>query len=400
MTMSRLRNVRLIPMVFGPLVAALAVAEVRLDDFFDATSTAVWVSGVVMGVGLVPAAWWPLAGTVVAAACLPVGMVVFGAPGVSGATMLGLLGAVAWAGWREPRWRSVVALCVAGASFAGTAAVTASPWELLFVPLILLPGWSMGLLARRNGERAVKLAELAAALDAQSEVVAKAAVVQERTHIAREVHDAVAHSVSVMTLQLGALRRLLADRPAEQEVVAGLERLGRQTVEEMRGLVGILRERVDGEPLALMPSLARLDELIADVRAAGLAVALDVPSDLPRLPPVLDVTAYRVLQEALTNVLQHAGGAPASVAIGYTDRALTMEVHNAPAPVPSGSGTRARTAKARDSLAPATPPNGRRTGHGLVGMRERLAMVQGSLHTGPEPDGGFAVRARFPLPRV
>lgn len=394
MTMSRLRNGRLIPMVFGPLVAVLAVAEVRLDGFFGAASTAVWVSSAVMGAGLMLAAWWPLAGTVVAAVCLPVGVVVFDAPGVGGAAMIGMLGAVAWAGWREPQWPSVVALCVAGVSFAGASAATASSWELLFVPSILLPGWFMGLLARRNGERAVELAELAAALDAQSEALAKAAVAQERTHIAREVHDAVAHSVSVMTLQLGGLRRLLADRPAEQEVVAGLERLGRQTVEEMRGLVGILRERADGEPLTPMPSLVRLDELIADVRAAGLAVTLDAPSDLPRLPPVLNVTAYRVLQEALTNVLRHADGAPTSVTIDYTDQALTMEVRNAPAPVPSG------TAKARSSPAPAASPSGKRPGHGLVGMRERLAMVQGSLHTGPEPDGGFAVRARFPLPRA
>nr|BFE82751.1 hypothetical protein GCM10020093_053520 [Planobispora longispora] len=274
-----------------------------------------------------------------------------------------------------------MALCVAGVSFSSTALVGASAWELFFVPAVLLPGWFMGLLARRSSDRAAELAELAAALDAEREANAQAAVAQERTRIAREVHDAVAHSVSVMTLQLGGLRRLLADRPAEQEVVVGLERLGRQTVDEMRGLVGILRERVDGERPAPVPSLARLDELVADVRAAGLTVTLDAPAELPRLPPVLDLTAYRVLQEALTNVLRHAGGAPTAVAVGCTAQALTVEVRNGP------------------GLAPREPAASR-TDHGLVGMRERLAMVHGSLHAGREPDGGFAVRARFPLPRT
>ncbi|WP_327587775.1 histidine kinase [Nonomuraea sp. NBC_00507] len=380
MTMTRLRDVRLIPLVFGPLIGFLAVLETQLDDFFGASAGATWVSGVLLGAGVVVAAWHPLAGTVMAAACLPIPVVVLDAPGVGGAAMIGMIGVVAWAGWREPPQRSLAAFGAAAVAFTSASmAAGLSLWELFFVPAILLPGWCMGLLARRSGERAAELAELAAALDAEREANAQAAVAQERTRIAREVHDAVAHSVSVMTLQLGGLRRVLAGRPAEQEVVAGLERLGRQTVEEMRGLVGILREHVDGEHPAPVPSLARVGELIADVRAAGLKVTLDSPAEPPQLPPVLDLTAYRVLQEALTNVLRHAGEVPTAVTIGYTDQAVTLEVRNEPG----------RAAQAA-----------RRGGHGLVGMRERLAMVQGSLHTSVEPDGGFAVRARFPIPRT
>jgi signal transduction histidine kinase len=393
MTIGRLRDARLMPLVFGPLIGVLAILETKLDPFFGSSAEATWISGVVLGVGVVVAAWYPLVGAVIAAACFPIGVVAFDAPGAGGASLIGLLGVVAWAAWRDSSRRSLIALCVAGFSFAVTSIVAGQTvWELFFIPAILLPGWFMGRLARRSGERAVKLAELAAALDAEREANAQAAVAQERTRIAREVHDAVAHSVSVMTLQLGGLRRLLADRPAEQEVVLGLERLGRQTVEEMRGLVGILRERIDGEQPSPVPSLARVDELISDVRAAGLPVRVDSSADLPQLPTVLDLTAYRVLQEALTNVLRHAGAVPTTVAIGYTEQALTLEVRNEPGrAVPPSDGTRTPRG---------TPTSvGRSGGHGLVGMRERLAMVHGSLQTGPEPDGGFAVRARFPLPR-
>lgn len=380
MKIARRWNPGLIPLGFGPLVAVLAYLETHLDPFFGEASTVTWTSSVVLGLGIVLTCWYPLTGLAIAALCFPVGVIFYDAPGAGGAAMIGLVGIVCWVGWREPPRRSVIGLGIVASVLPATSLATGqSLWELFFIPVILLPGWYMGLVARRNGERAARIAELAAALDAEREQSEQAAVARERTRIAREVHDAVAHSVSVMTLQLGALRRQLADRPVEQELVLGLERLGRQTVEEMRGLVGILRDRLDGAPSAPVPSLRRVDELIADVQAAGLPVTCTTRGELPELPPVLDLSAYRVLQEALTNVLRHAGPAPTVVTLEQTDQALVLEVVNEPG-----------TAK------PALTSSG---GHGLVGMRERLSMVHGTLAAGPESGGGFAVRARFPLPR-
>jgi len=186
-----------------------------------------------------------------------------------------------------------------------------------------------------------------------------------------------------MTLQLGALRRRLADRPVEQELVHGLERLGRATVEEMRGLVGILRERGAEPAPSREPSLARVDDLVADVRAAGLPVSLEISGDPVVLPTVLDISAYHVLQEALTNVLRHAGMPSTRVAIAFDSDALTVHVVN------------------EGGSPPLHPDTGdaRRAGHGLVGMRERVAVFNGTLEVGPRTEGGFSVRATFPRPR-
>jgi signal transduction histidine kinase len=236
---------------------------------------------------------------------------------------------------------------------------------------------------RRERLRSAQLVELTAVLDAQREATAHAAVVEERTRIAREVHDAVAHSVSVMTLQVGGLRRqledVLADRPTEREVMLGIERLGRQSVEELRSLVGILRESGTGEPAAVVPSLARAEELVADVRAAGLPVTLEVHGEKVELPRALDVTAYRILQEALTNVLRHSPDAPTTVVVRHAGDAVDLTVENARVRVPVAVGA---------------PGVG---GHGLVGMRERAAMFGGALEAGPREDGGYRVHARLPL---
>lgn len=306
-----------------------------------------------------------------------------GQVGPSGGVLLGMFAACGWAAYVVAPQRSWVTPVV------GQVAAIASS---LTGPLLGVPGasvadnvffssffwlaWLVGLAARRQRRRADDLARLAAALDAERESRERAVLAEERSRIAREVHDAVAHSVSVMVLQLGVVRSTASLDEGVDGVLAGLERLGRETVVEMRGLVGILREsEVASAP---EPSLDRLDELLADVRAAGLPVELTVTGEPSHLPRTLDVSAYRVLQEALTNVLRHAGPSPTRVVLEHARDAVVVEVVD---DGPVGE--------------PPLAPDG--DGHGLVGMRERVAVFGGSLDAGPTGEGGFAVRARFPV---
>ncbi|GAA0810294.1 sensor histidine kinase [Spirilliplanes yamanashiensis] len=379
MTSTPRRDARWIPLVLGPVVGLLAVAEAYLEPAFRPGAAAVWGPGVLLGAGVALAARWPLAGTLAAVACFPLALVL-GAPDIGGAGLIGFIGVVAWVGWRLPLRRSLAALAAAVAAAVATSLLAGlGVWETIFQPVILLPGFLLGVLSRVNGERAAELTRLAAALDAERERSAHAAVVGERTRIAREVHDAVAHSVSVITLQLGGLRRQLAD-PAQAEIVRNLEQLGRRSVEEMRGLVGILRDTAAAGPPAPEPSLVRAPALLDEVGAAGLPVTLRVEGERPEVPRLLDASAYRVLQEALTNVLRHAGPAPTSVSIAYSPEKVALTVVNEP-----GAAAPAAAAGAG--------------GHGLVGMRERVGLFRGTLAAGPEPGGGFAVRAVFPMGR-
>jgi signal transduction histidine kinase len=203
-------------------------------------------------------------------------------------------------------------------------------------------------------------------------------VAEERARIARELHDAVAHSVSVMVLQAGAVRRVLGEeRPREREVLAGIEELGRQAVGELHRMLGILRKADVGAELAPQPSLRRVGELVDQVRGAGLDASLEVSGDVRELAPGLDMSAYRIVQEALTNALRHAPGSRVSVRVEY-GRDLVLSV------IDDGARVNGHA-----------PPPG--SGHGLVGMRERTALYGGALQAGPRADGGFAVEARLPL---
>ncbi|MET0854014.1 MAG: histidine kinase, partial [Microterricola sp.] len=306
-----------------------------------------------------------------------------------------------WAGYRAPLRRSWLAPLAAqlmatagvglGALLPGVPAagapnepgLSALIWENLFFSSLAWVSWLVGTVARGAGDRAVRAERLAQALDAEREAREHAILIEERQRIARDLHDAVAHSVSVMTLQLGALRSTMPADAPEAVMLHGIERLGRESVAELRSAVGILRQ-ADETPPKAPPTLGRAAELVDDVRAAGLEIVLvehGGPSELPR---VADVSAYRVLQESLSNAMRHAPGAVVEVRLAHSPHAVVVEVEN-------GRPTRSGPAALDDGA-----PVG---GHGLVGLRERLAMAGGTFDAGPTDAGGWLVRAAFPLGR-
>jgi signal transduction histidine kinase len=245
--------------------------------------------------------------------------------------------------------------------------------------------WMLG---DRNRVRQAYLAHLetrADQLEREREVNAARAVADERTRIARELHDVIAHNVSVMVVQAGAARRTLdRDTDGAREAMEYIESTGRQALDEMRRLLGVLRQ--DGDPvqaaLTPQPSVRHLDQLVAQVREAGLPVDLEVEGEPQPLASGVDLSAYRIVQEALTNSLKHAGPAHATVHVRYGKSDVELTVSD------DGRGPR-----------PPDSGNGRYDGHGLVGMRERVALFGGELEVGPRRGGGFEVRARLPVAR-
>jgi signal transduction histidine kinase len=248
--------------------------------------------------------------------------------------------------------------------------------DYFFVALFLAATWLAAFVVNRRGQHARALAERARRLEAEQQLAAERAVQEERTRISRELHDVIAHSVSVMTVQAGAVRRLLApEQERERQALETVEETGRQALAEMRRLVGLLREQHEVAELAPQPGMRTLDILVGTVREAGLPVDLQVEGAPRDLPPGVDLSAYRVVQEALTNALKYAGPAHAWVNVRWGERALELEIAN------DGENESGQ--------------NGR--GHGLVGMHERVSLCGGELESGPRDGGGFVVRARLPI---
>jgi signal transduction histidine kinase len=245
----------------------------------------------------------------------------------------------------------------------------------------VIPGVGMVLLrgaVRGRQFRAEALAARAELLEREHELRAHEAVAEERARIARELHDLVAHNVSVMVIQAGVERHALPDDQAPtREAFASIEQAGRQALVEARRLLGMLRREGDREELEPQPCIGELDFLVERVQRAGLGVTLEIEGEPVALPAGVDLCAYRIVQEGLTNSLKHAGPAQARVLLRYAPRSLDVEIRD------DGSGP--------------TAAGGDGSGQGLIGMRERVALYGGTLHAGPCERGGFEIRARLPL---
>jgi signal transduction histidine kinase len=219
--------------------------------------------------------------------------------------------------------------------------------------------------------------ERATHAEREREAAARVAVAEERARIARELHDIVAHAVSVMVLHVGAVRHKLPDALAEEvDALRGVEQAGRTALAEMRRLLGAMRR--DGEDIELtpQPGLDNLDALLAEVGRTGLPVRLHIEGESFTLPQAVDLSAYRIVQEGLTNALKHARASRADVIVRYRPDELTIEVRDDGRGGSSGDGL----------------------GHGLVGVRERVKIYGGEMSAGPGLDEGFVLRAQLPLP--
>jgi signal transduction histidine kinase len=278
-----------------------------------------------------------------------------------------------------------VVVCTLAYAFPAAAVASGSGGALLgppgaWIPFALLP-FVVGVLVARRARLTNELARALDALAREHEARAAQAILDERSRIARELHDVVAHGVSVMVIQAGAARMVASTDPvAARQALGVVEDSGRDAIGELRRLMGVLRR--DDELAAADAGLARLGALVARVQAAGLETTLHVDAPRPELPPALDLVAYRVVQEALTNAVKHGGaGATAEVHISFDDAAVELDVRNTPG-------------VARGDAA----SNG--AGRGLAGMRERIALYDGRLDTFTDADGAFRVHARLPLGRV
>jgi signal transduction histidine kinase len=304
--------------------------------------------------------------------------------------MIGLMPFVAWiliyaVGARFDRRRAAAALAFMvlgvlvawGTGYPGFDAASAARNAIMLYGCLLLGVWSAA--ARRNARARLELAEQRTIVAAQH---AHAAVIEERLRLAQELHDIVAHSMSVIAVQASMGSAAFDAQPDQtRKALTNIERTSRETLSELRGLLGVLR-RDDGSRATLspMPSLHDVHTLVANVRSAGIAVTVDVDDSLV-LPTGADAFAYRIVQEALTNVLKHAHASHVTIEVRDSLSVVTLCIRD------DGRGASARQGDAS-------------SGHGITGMRERVAAFGGTLRVGPAPGGGFEVVASFPYASV
>jgi signal transduction histidine kinase len=253
------------------------------------------------------------------------------------------------------------------------------PGEIVFHWMVFTLAWTIGRGLQVAERRAADSLRRAVDAEVAAAEQAMAAVLEERTRIARELHDVVAHSVSMMVVQAGAAEQVVGeDDEHVRRTLATIRATGTEALGEMRRVVAMLRETDEAGALAPQPGLDQFESLVEEARATGLDVTLRVSGTTRDLPAGLDLAAYRIVQEALTNVRRHAAASTAEVNVGYADDKLILEVIDDGV---GGSPTRS-------------------SGHGLIGMRERAALYGGQVDVGPRPEGGFRVYAELPLARA
>jgi signal transduction histidine kinase len=389
---------------FELLIAALGVAgmlELLVGrDLPGAPATSLWFSVPAVAVLVLPlfarrrfpfaapAAYWLIAAALTYVDGLLIPFI--GSLGVVGLATAFLLGNL-----RDERQAGIGLAIVLGCIVVVVANIpgeqTAS--DLVFIPLRFVVAWVAGYALRERAEQA-EAAEMRATLaerdreaaemrailaEREREAAARIAVAEERARIARELHDIVAHAVSVMVLQIGAIRHKLSADTLEQDkdALTHVEQAGRTALAEMRRLLGAMRRDGDGIELAPQPGLDGLESLLEHVRRAGLPVQLHVDGDPFPLPRAIDLSAYRIVQEGVTNALKHARASHADVTLRYRPDELELQV------LDNGAGT--------------ATTNG--LGHGLVGIRERVKIYGGEMSAGTAPAGGFILTARLPVDR-
>jgi signal transduction histidine kinase len=269
-----------------------------------------------------------------------------------------------------------LALAVAGLWVAVSGQSTHDHSDFAFTLVVLSAGWLVGRGMHGRVTHAAELVERAARIERDAEAERHAAVAEERRRIARDLHDVIAHSVGVMVVQAGAAEEAFErDGEGARRSIRAVQETGRAALTEISRLLGLLREDGAEVGLAPQPRLEELPELVAATEAAGLPVDLRVEGRPRTLPLGVELSVYRIAQEALTNARKHSTGGRAGVLLRYDPDAVELTVSS-------------------DGVAAA---NGHRGGHGLIGMRERVAVFGGTLEAGPQPEGGFRVRARLPL---
>jgi signal transduction histidine kinase len=381
-SVSAMKGSRLVPPPLDALIALALVIAAELEAVLEPVSVPRWVDGLIVLGFTVPLAWRQRAPLIVLAIAI-VTVLVYGEVEDAGSHQTLIL-AVALASFTcgyelSPRRAWIAPAMIAVADLFAMLVLGQDSGDFVFVLVIYIGPWVLAQALRARGNRVDELAARADALESEREQREAAAVEAERGRIARELHDVVSHSISVIAVQSQAIRlRLGPEHEREAADLAGVETTARQAMAEMRRLLGVLRSDGERLPLAPNPGLGQLPRLVERVRGSGLAVDVVTKGDPLALPPGVDLAAYRIVQEALTNAIKHARTRRATVGIRYDAGTIALVVTD------DGTG-----------------PNGNGNGgHGLLGMRERVTIYGGTLETGPGADGrGFRVHAVLPVQR-